>query len=194
MTDDVANLFDKRLCGAELREDFPCDGRAFLMLELGRGALVLPFSFLDADVVEICSGEYHRRVGLFLRREPFRISGHFGCVADALEIRLEIELHLNSDTVFEKIFFLLDQFRRQFPKALFSEFAVRRAAEVHLGVEHFVAAVFAGSPRFVLEEFDYVTAVGALCVKYRIKFPISWILSGTFHFRGPLSLPPCRLW
>ena len=53
MADDIADLFDQFLPGAQFDQDLPGDGRPQFFLIAGGRALVLSLRLVDADVMQI---------------------------------------------------------------------------------------------------------------------------------------------
>jgi hypothetical protein len=177
----VAYLIDETRVGIEFLQYCPGHRRTLEMLIASGAGLILFFGFLDADVVKIGGSQYHRWVSFFGFHQFIRIAGDSGCMADSLEIGLEIHLHLHCDAVFEKVLLLLDEFRRQVAEALRCKFAVGCTAEVHFGIEHLIAALFARPPSFIFEELNGSAAVWTDCVKDCIEFPITGVLARAFH-------------
>ena len=120
-----------------------------------------------------------------------RRAGHPGGVADAFEILAEVALDGDGHPVLEQVFPAGQQFRRQIPEALFGILAVRGAAEIHLGVEHPLAALLAAAAGFVFEKFHLPAALGAR--GFKNAPPVS---SSGYLVRGIASVDSCgsRLW
>jgi hypothetical protein len=192
MSNDVTDLFNERLSGIELCQDFPSYGRPFHFLINSICAFMLVFGFFGAYVVKIPCRKNHGRVPLLIFEELRRITRYPGRVPDPLEILFEIELHFDSDPVFEEVLLLFDKLRRKLSKTVFRVLAVCCATEIHLRIEHLMAAFLAPPFGFILKEFEGIPTFRTLGLEYGVEFPESWVLAGAFH-RSIFLLSAARL-
>jgi hypothetical protein len=102
-------------------------------------------------------------------------------MADPLEIASKIALHFNGHAVFQEILFLAQQFRRQVSQTLLSILTIGGTAKIHLWIQKLVPTVLAPASGVVLEEFHPMTTFGARGLKDGPRFPVTAVLSRTFH-------------
>jgi hypothetical protein len=95
--------------------------------------------------------------------------------------QLKIFFHCNGNAVLEQIFALGHEFRGQGPKALVRELTIGGAPEIHFRIGETVAAMAAFPGSVVLEKLNGLSAFRAFCLEYGTGFPVSAVLSGTFH-------------
>jgi hypothetical protein len=181
MTDDVANLLYKILSCPQAGHDCSGNGRPLGMLILGGSAVVFPLGFMNADIVQIGGTQNHGRIAPFIFYYLFSVSGHIGGMADPPEVTAEITLHFHSHPIFQKIFFLSKQRRRQIAQTLVGMRAVDRTPEIHPGVDELVAAAGTFSCGIVPEKFHLIAAPRAWSLKYGPGPPKTRILSRAFH-------------
>jgi anthranilate/para-aminobenzoate synthase component II len=78
-----------------------------------------------------------------------------------------------------------EEFGRHCPDTLFGKLAVRRASEIHVGIDKTVLAVRAFAGGVVLEKFNTVAALRTFGFKNRSWLPVLGILSRAFHIYCP---------
>jgi hypothetical protein len=181
VADNVTDLIYHGWCCPHIFHDLPCNGRSFFFLKARSRAAMFSFSFMDAYVVKVCSGKDNGQVSAFFGCYGFCMPGHPCGMTDALEILAEIFFHFHCNTVFHKFLTLGQKFRWKLTKALVCKFAVGCTSEVHAGIYKPVAAVLAFAHGIVFEKFNGFSAFRALGFKYCPWFPVSAVLSRTFH-------------
>ena len=152
---------------------------------LGGGAAVLTPGFPTANVVQIGGRENHREVALHGFADPLGVPRHPAGMADALEVVLEIALHLDRHPVLQQVFLLGRKPFRQRAQALLGIRAVGGAAEVHLRVDEAVAAFAALAGGVVLEKFNGLAALGTFFLENRPWLPVLHVLSRAPHIYSP---------
>ena len=154
------------------------------LLVTARRVPILSFCFMDPDIVEVGISKNYQRVSALYLQDLLGITGDLESMAHAPEIRAEVFLHLQSDSLLQGIplFSPLPYLHilGDCPNTLLCVGAPGGTAQIDFGIDHFMPAP-ASTPDFILEKFDLSFTFRALDLKDIFGPPESHILSWASH-------------